>query len=79
MGPFSAIPGPPGMVSGHSGTLSRPSGPFSDVLELSGWVPGPRGLQLIIPMNVKVIGVSSDNPKTILVDPGLPQYHSHML
>ena len=29
-------------------------------------------------MTAKVLGTPSDYPETILVDPGLPQYHSHM-
>ena len=36
------------------------------------------GYGLMSPMTMKVVGMSSDNPETIPVDPGLPQYHSHM-
>ena len=36
------------------------------------------GYNLKYPMTAKVVGTSSDNPETIPVDRGLPQYHSHM-
>ena len=81
-GPFSAIPGPFGMVLGCSGSSRTTSrtfryclGMFQNYLDRFRDDPS---YSLIYPMTAKVVGTPSDYPKTIPVDPGLPQYHSHM-
>ena len=74
------------MVSGHSGTFCNTSKTFRDRFRtfrnyLDRFRDDP-GYGLACPMpcvgSSVVFGTSTDLPETIPVDPGLPQYHSHM-
>src|SRR4051812_5148489 len=79
---FQDLTGPSGIVSGHSGTFWSTSKTFRD-RSRTFW-SHPDSFQdhpsygLSHPMTTKVVGTPSDYPETIPVDPGLPQYHSHM-
>ena len=81
-GPFSAISGPSGVVSGHSGTFWNTSKTFWDCFQkfrnYLDTFQDDLGYSLIYPMTAKVVGMPNDYPKTIPVDPVLPEYHSHM-
>jgi hypothetical protein len=88
-GTFQDLPGPFGTILGHSETFRDGFGTFRNLLEHFQDLPGPfsdvldrfwddPGYSLIYPMTAKVVGTPSDYPETIPVDPGLPQYHSHM-
>src|SRR4051812_9209773 len=79
---FHDLPGPSEMDSGHSGTLWNTSKTFWDRFRtfrnhLDSFRDHPS-YSLSHPMTAKVVGTPNDYPETIMVNPGLPQYHSHM-
>ena len=79
---FQDLPGPSGIISGHSETFWSTSRTFRDHSRmfrnhLDSFQDHPS-YSLSHPMTAKVVETPNDYPETIPVDPGLPQYHSHM-
>ena len=79
---FQDLPGPSGIVLGHSGTFWSTSRTFRDCSRTFWSHPDSfqdyPSYSLSHPMTTKVVGTPNDYPETIPVDLGLPQYHSHM-
>ena len=79
---FQKLPGPSGTFGDHFGTFWNLLEHFQDRSRTfrshQDSFQGHPSYSLSHPMTAKVVGTPRDYPETISVDPGLPQYHSHM-